>query len=89
MTSFSKSPETQQHEVNLKNLTNLNTDNTVISYEIIDSSNEYVISYSALLKKNTNGKLDGLKLAKDAVKYRQDYKILEVYDNGYRKLLEI
>jgi hypothetical protein len=73
----------------LKNLTNLNTDNTVISYEIIDSSNEYVISYSALLKKNTNGKLDGLKLAKDAVKYRQDYKILEVYDNGYRKLLEI
>jgi hypothetical protein len=89
MTSYSKSPETQQHEVNLKNLTNLNTDNTVISYEIIDSSNEYVISYSALLKKNTNGKLDGLKLAKDAVKYRQDYKILEVYDNGYRKLLEI
>lgn len=89
MTSFSKSPETQQLEVNLKNLTNLNTDNTVISYEIIDSSNEYVISYSALLKKNTNGKLDGLKLAKDAVKYRQDYKILEVYDNGYRKLLEI
>lgn len=89
MTSFSKSPETQQHEVNLKNLTNLNTDNTVIAYEIIDSSNEYVISYSALLKKNTNGKLDGLKLAKDAVKYRQDYKILEVYDNGYRKLLEI
>ena len=79
MTSFSKSPETQQHEVNLKNLTNLNTDNTVISYEIIDSSNEYVISYSALLKKNTNGKLDGLKLAKDAVKYRQDYKILEVF----------
>lgn len=63
--------------------------NNLIGYEIIDGSNEYVTSYSALLKKNTNGRLDGLKLAKDAVKYKQDYKILEVYENGYRKLLEI
>ena len=89
MTSFSKNQEAPQREVNLKNLLNLNIDNTVIAYEIVDSADEYVISYSALLKKNTNGRLDGLKLAKDAVKYRQDYKILEVYDNGYRKLLEI
>lgn len=61
----------------------------VISYEIVDSQNDYVTSYSADLKKNTNGRLDGLKLAKDAVKYKSDYKILEVYNNGYRKLLEI
>ena len=61
----------------------------VVSYEIVDSQNDYITSYSADLKKNTNGKLDGLKLAKDAVKYKSDYKILEVYDNGYRKLLEI
>ena len=63
--------------------------NNLIAYEIVDSSNEYVISYSAELYKNTNGKLDGLKLAKDAAKHRQDYKILEIYENGYRKLLEI
>jgi hypothetical protein len=63
--------------------------NPIISYEVIDGNEDYVVSYSAHLKKNTNGKLDGLKLAKDAVKYKQDYKILEVYENGYRKLLEI
>jgi hypothetical protein len=61
----------------------------VTAYEIIDGNDEFVTSYSAALKKNTQGKLDGLKLAKDAVKYKQDYKILEVYNNGYRKLLEI
>lgn len=61
----------------------------ITAYEIVDGDNEYVTSYSAFLFKNTNGKLDGLKLAKDAVKYKQDYKILEVYENGYRKLLEI
>ena len=63
--------------------------NSIIAYEIVDGSGEYVTSYSALLSKNTNGKLDGLKLAKDASKPKQDYKILEVYENGYRKLLEI
>jgi hypothetical protein len=61
----------------------------VVAYEIIDGNDEFVTSYSAALKKNTKGKLDGLKLAKDAVKYKQDYRILEVYNNGYRKLLEI
>lgn len=63
--------------------------NNPIAYEIVDGNDDYVISYSALLLKNTNGKLDGLKLAKDTVKHKQDYKILEVYENGYRKLLEI
>lgn len=63
--------------------------NSIVAYEIVDGSGEYVTSYSALLSKNTNGKLDGLKLAKDASKHKQDYRILEVYENGYRKLLEI
>jgi hypothetical protein len=61
----------------------------VISYEIIDGGNNFVTAYSADLKKNTKGLLDGLKLAKDAVKYKHDYKIVEIYKNGYRKLLEI
>ena len=76
-------------ELNFKQLITSTIQSEIIAYEIVDGSNEYVTSYSALLKKNTNGKLDGLKLAKDAVKFRQDYKILEVYDNGYRKYLEI
>lgn len=67
----------------------LQKSNSIISYEIIDGNDDYVVSYSADLKKNTNGRLDGLKLAKDAVKYKQDYKILQVFENGYRKLLEI
>jgi len=76
-------------ELNLKQLITSTIQSEIVAYEIVDGSNEYVTSYSAALKKNTNGKLDGLKLAKDAVKYKQDYKILEVYDNGYRKYLEI
>ncbi len=79
----------QQEANNFKELVASTIHSELIAYEIIDGNNDYVISYSALLKKNTNGKLDGLKLAKDAVKYKQDYKILEVYENGYRKLLEI
>ena len=67
----------------------LQKSNSIISYEIIGGNDDYVVSYSADLKKNTNGRLDGLKLAKDAVKYKQDYKILQVFENGYRKLLEI
>lgn len=77
----------QEH--NFKDLVVSTIQSEVIAYEIIDGNDDYVTSYSAALKKNTQGKLDGLKLAKDAVKYKQDYKILEVYNNGYRKLLEI
>jgi hypothetical protein len=76
-------------ELNLKQLITSTIQSEIVAYEIVDGSNEYVTSYSAALKKNTGGKLDGLKLAKDAVKFKQDYKILEVYDNGYRKYLEI
>jgi hypothetical protein len=76
-------------ETNFKQLITSTIQSEIVAYEIVDGSNEYITSYSAALKKNTNGKLDGLKLAKDAVKYKQDYKILEVYDNGYRKYLEI
>ena len=79
----------QQEINNFKNLVTTTIQSAVVAYEIIDGNDDYVTSYSAALKKNTNGKLDGLKLAKDAVKYKQDYKILEVYENGYRKLLEI
>lgn len=78
-----------QQENNFKQLMTSTIQSELVTYEIIDGSDEYVTSYSADLKKNTNGKLDGLKLAKDAVKYKPDYKILEVYSNGYRKLLEI
>jgi len=76
-------------EPNFKELITSTIKSEVVAYEIVDGSNEYITSYSAALKKNTNGRLDGLKLAKDAVKFKQDYKILEVYDNGYRKYLEI
>lgn len=61
---------------------------TVTSYEILDGKDEYVTSYSADLKKNTNGRLDGLKMAKDTLKYRPDYRLYEVYSNGYRKLID-
>jgi hypothetical protein len=61
---------------------------TVVSYEILDGKDEYVTSYSADLKKNTNGRLDGLKMAKDTLKYRPDYRLYEVYSNGYRKLID-
>lgn len=73
----------------IKQLITSTIQSEITTYEIIDGNGDYVISYSADLKKNTNGKLDGLKLAKDAIKYKSDYKILEVYNNGYRKLLEI
>jgi hypothetical protein len=61
---------------------------TVVSYEIIDSKGEYVTAYSAHLFQNTNGRLDGLQLAKDAVRCRSDYKIVEVYENGYRQMID-
>ena len=61
---------------------------TVVSYEILDGKDEYVTAYSADLKKNTNGRLDGLKMARDTLKYRPDYRLYEVYSNGYRKLID-
>jgi hypothetical protein len=61
---------------------------SVVSYEILDGKGEYVTSYSADLKKNTNGRLDGLKMAKDTLRYRPDYRLYEVYSNGYRKLID-
>ena len=61
---------------------------SVVSYEILDGKDEYVTSYSAELKKNTNGRLDGLKMAKDTLRYRPDYRLYEVYSNGYRKLID-
>ena len=89
MISFWRNLEMSHQETNFKQLITSTIQSEIVAYEIVDGSNEYITSYSAALKKNTNGKLDGLKLAKDAVKYKQDYKILEVYDNGYRKYLEI
>jgi hypothetical protein len=61
---------------------------TVVSYEILDGKDEYITAYSADLKKNTNGRLDGLKMARDTLKYRPDYRLYEVYSNGYRKLID-
>jgi hypothetical protein len=61
---------------------------SVVSYEILDGKDEYITAYSADLKKNTNGRLDGLKMAKDTLKYRPDYRLYEVYSNGYRKLID-
>ena len=61
---------------------------TVVSYEILDGKDEYVTAYSADLKKNTNGRLDGLKMARDTLRYRPDYRLYEVYSNGYRKLID-
>ena len=78
-----------QQETSFKQLVTSTIQSELVAYEIVDGNDEYITSYSAHLKKNTNGKLDGLKLAKDAIRYKSDYKILEVYDNGYRKLLEI
>ena len=78
----------QHQQINLKNFVSSTIRSEIVAYEIVDHNNDYVTSYSADLKKNTNGRLDGLKLAKDTVKYKQDYRILEVYENGYRKPLE-
>jgi hypothetical protein len=61
---------------------------SVVSYEILDGKDEYITAYSAVLKKNTNGRLDGLKMARDTLKYRPDYRLYEVYSNGYRKLID-
>ena len=60
--------------------------NPIVSYEIVNSENEYVTAYSVDLKKNTNGRLDPLKMAKDALKFNSSYKLFEVYSNGYRQL---
>ena len=60
--------------------------NPIVSYEIVNSENEYVTAYSVDLKKNTNGRLDPLKMAKDALKFNNSYKLFEVYSNGYRQL---
>lgn len=62
-----------------------NPQNKLISYEIVNSQGEFVTSYSSDLCKNTNGLLDGLLLAKSVVKCRPDYKIVYLYENGYRE----
>jgi hypothetical protein len=59
--------------------------NKIVSYEIVDGKGDYVTAYSFDLKKNSNGKLDPLKMAQDTLKYKQDYKLFEVYENGFRK----
>ena len=59
--------------------------NPLVSYEIVDGQNECVAAYSLDLKKNSNGRLDPLKMAQDTLKFKQDYKLFEVYENGFRK----
>jgi hypothetical protein len=59
--------------------------NPLVSYEVVDGHNECVASYSLELKQNSNGRLDPLKMAQDTLKFKQDYKLFEVYANGFRK----
>ena len=59
--------------------------NEVVSYEIFDGSGEFVTAYSMQLKENSNGRLDPYKMALDTLRFRQDYKLFEVYSNGFRK----
>ncbi len=60
--------------------------NPIVSYEILNASGEYVTAYSADLKKNTNGRLDPLKMAKDALKSNSSFILMLVYSNGHREL---
>ena len=66
-------------------MTTENVHNKVISYEILDAKGDYVTSYSLELKKNSNGRMDPLKMAKDTLRYNQEYRLYEVYENGLRK----
>ena len=59
--------------------------NKLVSYEILDGKGDFVTSYGIDLKKNSNGRLDPLKMAQDTLRYSQDYKLFEVYSNGFRK----
>lgn len=79
MTSNNPSPRPPQNPFEI---------NKVIAYEIQDESGTYITSYSACLSQNTNGKLDGLLIAKDALKCNRGYRIIEIYENGYRKLMD-
>ena len=91
MTSFLTSRKNLQEEIKKMQEQSVNLFDklvTVVSYEILDGKDEYVTAYSADLKKNTNGRLDGLKMARDTLKYRPDYRLYEVYSNGYRKLID-
>jgi hypothetical protein len=65
-----------------------NLQSQIVSYEICDAQDEYVTSYGFDLKKNTNGRLDPLKMAKDTLKSKPNYRLYEVYSNGFRKLIE-
>jgi hypothetical protein len=42
-----------------------------------------------ILKKNSNGRLDPYKMALETLRFRQDYKLFEVYENGFRKEIVI
>lgn len=59
--------------------------NPLVSYEVVDGRDECVAAYSLELKENSNGRFDPLKMAQDTLKFRQDYKLYEVYKNGFRK----
>jgi len=91
MTSFLTSRKNLQEEIKKMQEQSVNLFDklvTVVSYEILDGKDEYVTAYSADLKKNTDGRLDGLKMARDTLRYRPDYRLYEVYSNGYRKLID-
>jgi hypothetical protein len=64
-------------------------ENEIVSYEILDGTGEYITSYSMILKKNSNGRLDPYKMALETLRFRQDYKLFEVYENGFRKEIVI
>ena len=60
----------------------------IVRYEILDSSDEFITSYDASLKEITQGKIDGFSLAKQAARFKPNCKLFEVFENGYRKLIE-
>lgn len=60
--------------------------NPIVSYEILNSDGEYVTAYSADLKKNTNGRLDPLKMAKEALKHNPTFTLMLIYSNGHTEL---
>jgi len=61
----------------------------IYAYEVVDEAGIFVSSYSAHLSENTCGKLDGLTLAKDSLKCNRGYRIIEIYQNGYRKPMDL
>ena len=60
-------------------------ENEIVSYEIFDGKGEFVTAYNMQLKENSKGRLDPYKMALDTLRFRQDYKLFEVYSNGFRK----